>query len=159
MMRRVTIVIPTPEKTEDEIQWMRFDDAVKEIAKALTQSHEVAMALMCGLCATGDIRCASEKKFIDPDKEPMGTAARPLLVSMDDFNYWLSNNNLVSLSRDDEIRRKLRAGELPGDKTTWKQFGNEVRDRCRGWKKKGVPARGFGDKSIQRAVREIQDDI
>jgi hypothetical protein len=149
------------EPTGEETQWLHFDAAVAALARELTQPHAVALALMCGLCATGEIGCADEGgRCIDPDTEPMGNAARPLYISEGDFKYWLSENNLISSTRDDEIRRRLRAGEAPGKNTPWKEFCDGVRDRCRGWKKKGVPARRFGDKQIKRMVDAIrQEDI
>jgi hypothetical protein len=144
-----------------ETQWLSFNDAVAALARELTQSYAVAQALMCGLCATSEIQCASEGYvFIDPDTEPMGYAARPLYISKRDFGAWLHENNIVSSTRDDEIRRRLRAGERPGKNMPWKEFYIGVRDRCRGWKKKGIPAKGFGDKQIQRIVNAIrQEDI
>ena len=145
----------------EETQWLSFNDAVAALARELTQPHAVAEALMCGLCATNEIRCTDKGgRFIDPDTEPMGYAARPCHISETDFATWLHQNNLISSTRDDEIRRRLRASERPGQNTPWKEFCDGVRNRCRGWKKKGVPNRGFGDKQIQRIVNAIrQEDI
>jgi hypothetical protein len=159
--RKAALEILNRSPAGDETQWLYFDDAVAALARELTQPYAVAQALMCGLCATGEIRCASKGYvFIDPDIEPMGGAARPCHISKTDFGDWLHENNLISSTRDDEIRRRLRAGERPGQNTPWKEFCGGVRERCRGWKKKGVPTRGFGDKQIQRIVDAIrQEDI
>jgi hypothetical protein len=82
---------------------LAFDDAVTKIAGALGLPHEVAMALMCGLCATGQVTCANKEagkklRLIDPDKEPMGDAARPLFISAKDFDYWMRDHSRTSSS-------------------------------------------------------------
>jgi hypothetical protein len=136
-----------------------FDQAVEELVSALALPYGAALALLCGLCATEEVSCFTKDphwRQIDPDKEPMGNAARPLLVNEDDFRDWMRRHCQVSSSRDDEITRRLRANEVPGENISWKEFCDGVRDRCGGWIKKGKPNRGFSDKQIQRMVRELR---
>jgi hypothetical protein len=57
-------------------------------------------------------------------------------------------------SRTEAIAERLRQGEQPGVTVMWARFCDRVRDDCGGWddRKARRPKRGFGDKSIKRAV-------
>jgi hypothetical protein len=54
------------------------------------------------------------------------------------------------------ISRRLEANEQPGTNVPWKLFCDSVRADCDGWadSKQNKPKRGFGDKSIERIVRQ-----
>ena len=147
-----------PSAAKPETEWLKFDDAVKQIAKALALPHEVAEALMCGLCATGALRAASDKHIIDPDEEPMGDVAKLRRVSEADLGEWLRDHCHVAIPRDGEIKRMLRAGHVPGKTITWKEFCDRLRDRCGGWLKKGQPKRGFTDRHIRRRIDHFREE-
>jgi hypothetical protein len=55
------------------------------------------------------------------------------------------------------ITRRLAEGDRPGVTVQWKQFCDRVRDDLGGWadRKNGRPKRGYSQKSIQRAVTDL----
>jgi hypothetical protein len=53
-------------------------------------------------------------------------------------------------------QRVQPAGVCWQDWCITKQFCDDVRNACRGWKAKGKPALGFGDKQIQRIVKNLR---
>jgi hypothetical protein len=62
--------------------------------------------------------------------------------------------------RDNEIRRRIEAGNYPGASGTnvpWDRFNDEIRDACDGWvdRRKGLKSSGFSDKTIARAVSRL----
>jgi hypothetical protein len=55
-----------------------------------------------------------------------------------------------------EIRRRLANGDIPGSNVSWKLFCDEIRVACNGWAPNRKMVRGFSDKAIERAVKQIQ---
>jgi hypothetical protein len=53
------------------------------------------------------------------------------------------------------IEKLLAEGLNPPRNIKWKPFYKKVRDECNGWID-DRPALGFGDKQIQRVVKELR---
>jgi hypothetical protein len=53
------------------------------------------------------------------------------------------------------VTKRLDAGDQPGSTVRWTEFCDAVRDECDGWKdrKKGLPKRGYSNKTIERIVK------
>jgi hypothetical protein len=140
--------------------WLDFNAAYQEIMARLALPADAATALLYGLCVTGKVLCrTTEGVIIDPDETTMGNVVATLdAVSETDFRDWLRGVCNASSPRDDEIKRRFRAGEMPPDNIEWNPFCDGVRDNCNGWRGKGRGrARwGFGDKQIKRRVKELR---
>jgi hypothetical protein len=59
--------------------------------------------------------------------------------------------------REAVIAAMIAEGVIPPDTIEWKEFYKRVRDECNGWRGKGKPAWGFGDKQIKRIVGDLRD--
>jgi hypothetical protein len=66
--------------------------------------------------------------------------------------------NRVVLTRDEAIRRMLKVGVIPGKTIPWDLFCKRVCGDSDGWsdQKRREPKRGWGHKSIQRAVKQLK---
>src|SRR5262249_35925419 len=54
-----------------------------------------------------------------------------------------------------KIGKMIADGIVPGHNANWKAICKELRDKCNGWLGDGRPARGFGDRQIQRIFKEL----
>jgi hypothetical protein len=85
-----------------------------------------------------------------------------LAIRRADFDRWRSgrapcdDHDALALA----VKQQLNAGALPGKTVQWTTFCVAVRDDCNGWtdRAKGIPKRGYSDKTIQRIVREHKPD-
>lgn len=135
-------------------------DAASEIAEALKIDHKAAIMTLYGLCATGDVRWFDDSgEIVDEDTVTIAAfAAKPVFVVADDVRHWL-----VEWSPQPQPKRRgqviatlLAEGHNPPRNIKWKPFCDLVRDKCNGWLKPGKPTLGFGDKQIQRTVKELR---
>jgi hypothetical protein len=134
--------------------WVAFHNGVAEITDTMRIPNEAASMLLYGLCATGNVRCLNDQdEFIDPDECTLtdfnGEAA---FIAASDVQHFLAEWSSAPqpLLINVEIAKRLPR-RIP-----WKQFCNEIRDACNGWRAPGQPAWGFGDKQIQRSVKDLQ---
>jgi hypothetical protein len=135
-------------------QALGFDEAATVIAQALAIPHQAAGMLLYGLAATGNVRTLDDELDpIDEDKCTISELGGSIAyVSAEDIRRWLGDWSVVS---QPSHRETVIAAMLPRT-VPWKQFCNDVRNACRGWKAKGKPALGFGDKQIQRIVKNLR---
>lgn len=161
----------------DEPGWITFGTAADGIRKYFDCGWAEARVRLRNGLADGMI--ASKKAPYDPDQLPRelwtDVAHRDwrdrevdedgpdeegcrveVMVSEDDFRRWLNSQAQPSADsrRDAAIRKLLEAGPRP----PWKEFCNKVRNIADGCIN-GNPALGFSNKSIQRAVKEIESTI
>jgi hypothetical protein len=142
--------------------WLAFAEAIEQIKDGLKIHRDAAEMVLCGLCAVGDVRMQNaQQELIEPGTCGLGELREgvngPAIISGNDLHHHLAEwSALPPMSRDAEIKRRLREREKPG-----KKLYDGVRDACGGWIKTGgetKPARGFSDKQIQRACKALQDD-
>jgi hypothetical protein len=136
---------------------LSWRDAETEIVKALCITRETALMVLYGLCATANLRCfTAQRELIDTDHGPF--EGKIAFVAADDIRHWLLQSRRAPLARqrDIVIAELLASDQLPGDNIEWKVFGDLVRDECNGWRKRGKPAWGFGDKQIKRVVKTLR---
>jgi hypothetical protein len=110
------------------------NDAVREIKLAFGLADEPAAMMLRGLRAAG----------------------------IKDVGEWLLKQGTPQRgSMKAAVDEMLRKGLVPPTKISWKAFYNAVRDACPGgWinKAKGRKGFGFNDKTIWRAVRDVNLD-
>ena len=97
--------------------------------------------------------------------KPPWSALRSVLVSKSKFWNWVDHefqadeqDNAVVVAASclrNVVVQLLEEGKQPASTITWQKFCDVARDRCEGWKdpKERIAKRGFGDKSIQRIVK------
>jgi hypothetical protein len=113
-----------------------------------------------GRCATGDVRWVDDSgEIVDEDAVTIAAfSGKPAFIVADDLR-----SCLVSWSPDPQPKMReqviltlVAEGLNPPRNIKWKPFCDLVRDKCNGWSKPGKPAFGFGDKQIQRAVKDLR---
>jgi hypothetical protein len=114
--------------------------------------------MMLGLIATGHVRADATKKHVDHECTAAELQGKSKLIAVDDLRDLLREWSAApTAGRDRVISMKLRNGDIPGRNIEWKQFCDDVRDDCNGWRAKGKgPAWGFGDKQIKRIVNHLR---
>jgi hypothetical protein len=134
--------------------WIAFASATDEIKLALGVIDEVAAMILQGLCATGNVlACDAQQQVIDPEECTIATyEVRVYYVDADAVRHFLAEWSPAPQPAliDVEIAKRLPR-RIP-----WKQFCDQVRDACNGWRSPGEPAWGFGDKQIKRSVKDLQ---
>jgi hypothetical protein len=139
---------------------LSFVDAAAEIGLALNIKFEPAMMTLYGLCATGTVRCLNgQGEIIEEDEYTIANfSVKPAYVITDDVRSWLRDHSLdpQPQAREAVILKLFKEDWNPPRKGSWKEFCGLVRDRCNGWRAKGKPSLGFGDKQIQRIVKELR---
>jgi hypothetical protein len=136
-----------------------WQDAQTEIVKALGITRETALMVLYGLCATANLRCfTADRQIIDTDQGPLVIEGKIAFVEADDIRHWLLQSSQAPLTdqREIVIAELLASDQLPGENIEWKPFCDLVRDRCNGWRKRGKPTWGFGDKQIKRVVKTLR---
>jgi hypothetical protein len=145
-------------KAKRPSELLTIDDAAAEIADALNIRHEAAMMTLYGLCATGNVRCLNDQgEVIDEDECTIGDFnGKPKLVIASDVRNWLSewSQRPQPSRREAVITAMIAKGVNPPRNISWKEFCKRVRDECNGWVG-NRPALGFGDKQIQRIVKDL----
>jgi hypothetical protein len=148
------------------IEWLTFANAEQEIARALKIKREAALMTLFGLCAIGDVRVADANgEVIEEGEYMIGDIVeiRHLRVAAGDLHAWLADVSAAPQrsALKEAITRRVNAGEVPGDTITWARFCDLIRKDCNGYVRTGgkpQPSRGFGDKTIKRAVADLQDE-
>ena len=139
---------------------LTMDEAATEIAQALNLHSEAAAMTLYGLCATGNVRWLDGAgEVIDEDKCTIANFNhKPVLVMADDVRHWLTvwSKAPQPSRREAVIAAMIAEGQIPPRTINWKMFFKRVRDECNGWLPDGRPAQGFGDKQIQRIVKELR---
>jgi hypothetical protein len=143
--------------------FLTFLEAAEEIAQGLKVKHEAGAMTLYGLCATGNVRSFNaQEEFFDPDECTIANfEGNPTFVIASGVRHCLVewSPDALPSQRDAEIDKRLRAGVIPGRNVSWKQFGDDIRDACNGWIVTGgqrKPNRAFGDKQIQRIVKDLK---
>jgi len=139
-------------------KWIGITKAWVEVREAFGICTEAASVMLDGLVATGQVRALDEtKEFIDLDECTIAELeGKPRWVSASELRDWLREWSAApTADRDRVISEKLRSNQIPGRNVHWKKFCDDVRDKCNGWRAKGRPAWGFGDKQIQRHVKDL----
>jgi hypothetical protein len=137
-----------------------FDKGASEIAEALQIPYAAAEITLYGLCATGDVRWIDVSgAMVEEDELTVANfSGKPALIDIDDVRACL-----VEWSPDPQPKRRgqvistlLAEGRNPPRNIKWKPFCDLVRDKCNGWFEPGKPAPSFGDRQIQRAVKDLR---
>jgi hypothetical protein len=139
---------------------LSFSNAASEIADALNIKHEAATMMLYGLCATGEVRWWNAEGLIDEDECTVADFGnKPKRVSADDVRHCLGewSEGPQRSGRRAVISAMIAEGVVPPDTIEWTTFCKRVRDECNGWRAKGKPAWGFGDKQIRRIVTDLRD--
>jgi hypothetical protein len=136
------------------------EEAAKEIEEALRIPYEAAMTTLYGLCATGNIRWVDGTgEVVEEDQVTIAEfSGKVAYIVADDVRFQLVrwSPQPQQSQRDRVIVRLLAEGHNPPRSIKWKPFCDLVRNNCNGWLKAGAPAFGFGDKQIQRIVKELR---
>ena len=148
---------------EASYNWFDIYTAEHDLLKALGLPSEVARMTLFGLIAAGHVRARDDKSnMIDLDDCTIAELeGKPVFVAADQLRDWLRQHSPVPLSSDQRkavILGMFQGGEVPPRTISWKEFYDNVRDQCGGWQGKRAkrrPARGFGDKQIQRIANEL----
>jgi hypothetical protein len=138
--------------TPKPADWIRVAHGVDEIVNALSIPSAVAQITLIGLIATGNVRM----RDLDPEDCKLADVERAEFVSATDIAEWLREYAAPLKERDAVIAKLIRNGANPPRTHSWKDFSNDVRNQCDGWRAKGKPAWGFGDRQIQRAVKALK---
>jgi hypothetical protein len=137
-----------------------FHEAASEIAASLNITFEAATMTLYGLCATGNVHWVDDSGEVVEEHEltVANFSSKPAFVVADDVRSCLADwsPQPQRSQRDRVISGLLVEGHNPPRNIKWKPFCDLVRDKCNGWLKAGKPALGFGDKQIQRAVKELR---
>jgi hypothetical protein len=98
-------------------------------------------------------------------KPPWSSSLRRLYVNDADFWSWFDDAVGASDPKVQKLDPKLLSAirdqmkkEQPGRTIQWDGFCDVIRDNCDGWKdhKTRAPKRGFGDRTIKRAVKYLR---
>jgi hypothetical protein len=137
-----------------------FDKGANEIADTLKIDYNAAIMTLYGLCATGNVRWVDVSGAIVEEDEltVANFSGKPALIDIDDVRACLVNwsPDPQPKRREQVILTLVAEGLNPPRNIKWKPFCDLVRDKCNGWSKPGKPAFGFGDKQIQRAVKDLR---
>jgi hypothetical protein len=142
------------------MDWLAWGKAADEIAEALNLQWEPALTLLHGPCATNLVRWLDRQGEIVDEFEyvlaKFGTEAVAFVNTTD------LREQLAEWSRRPQpellkarIVKMIADGVVPGRTRKWKEIFRELRDSCNGWLGDGRPARGFGDRQIQRVFKEL----
>jgi len=141
-------------------EWITLNIAIGKVAEALRFHGDLAEAILFGLIASENLRAGNAKGELLNNAEVTISDLYPNLafVSHSDLQDWLREHSNLPLTRDRDnvIAELLTEGKVPARTIPWKDFDDEVRDRCNGWLGKGPkrrPARGFEHRTIQRSVK------
>jgi hypothetical protein len=154
-----------PRLTKANFEWISQGAAEDELAQAFNLPSEVVSMLLHGLVATGNVHALDRDngELIDIDECKIWELEGKIKsVSADELRFWLSRLSTVPQGpqgRDRLIAQKLGEGINPPRNKSWKEFYVLIRDGCGGWVVTGgkrKPARGFGDKQIQRVVNDLR---
>jgi hypothetical protein len=131
---------------------LTIDKAATEIADALNIKHEAATMMLYGLCATGHIRCLNNQGELI---EAIDIEGKPAFFRASDVRPFLTEWS----EGPQPSRREAVISAMIDERTiSWKKFCNDVRDACNArLDAKGRPPFGFGDKQIQRIVKDLRD--
>jgi hypothetical protein len=152
-------------RTKADFDWISQGAAEDELGQAFNLPSEVISMLLHGLVATGTVHALDRDngELIDIDECKIWELEGKIKsVSADELRFWLSRLSTVPQGpqgRDRLIARKLGEGINPPRNIRWKEFYVLVRNECGGWVGNGAkrrPALGFGDKQIQRAVKDLR---
>jgi hypothetical protein len=115
--------------------WVSFHNGVAEITDTMRIPNEAASMLLYGLCATGNVRCLNDQlDFIDPDECTLTEfSAAGAFIAVNDLRHFLAEWS--SAPQPSLINVEI-AKRLPR-RIPWKQFCNEIRDACNGWRGPG----------------------
>jgi hypothetical protein len=137
----------------NKLRCLSFKAAADEIAQALNINYDVALMTLFGLAATAKVRFLDDNgKVIEEDECTISQfEGRARYFVAEDVRHWIKELSSVpqTKQRDAEIKKRLPR------RVPWKQFYKEIRDACNGWLPDGRPALGFGDKQIQRRVKDL----
>jgi hypothetical protein len=153
-------------RVKADFEWISHVVAQDELAQAFTLPSAAAAILLDGLIATGNVRARDRnEEVIDLDECTIADLeGRAELVAANELRDWLREHSTLPQglqARNRMIAQKLEEGINPPRNIPWKKFCNDIRDGCGGWVITGgkrVPARGFSDKQIQRAVKDLRSN-
>jgi len=155
----VTAIIGRIKEEKKVSKTLAIARAATEIARALNIRHEAAMMTLYGLCATGSVRWAGDQGIIvdEDDCTIAEFSSKPKHVVAGDVRSFLTDWSADPLpsKREAAIRAMIAGGLNPPRNINWKTFCDRVRDECNGWLD-DRPALGFGDKQIQRIVKDLR---
>jgi hypothetical protein len=158
IVERLKAKVKQPSKADHD--WIKFAQAVTEVIEAFGLPGDAASVMLFGLIATGQVRALDKAgQFIDLDSCTIAELeGKPKSVSANELRGWLREWSAApTTDRARVIADKLRSGEIPGRNITWKEFCDDVRSKCNGWRDKGKPNWGFGDKQIKRICNHLMD--
>jgi hypothetical protein len=152
----VTAIVGRIKKSDPHNEPLTFSEAAIEIADALNIKHEAATMTLYGLCATGHIRCLNDRGELI---EAIDIEGKPAFFRASDVRHFLTewSEGPQPSRREAVISTMINEGVNPPRTISWKKFCNDVRDACNArLDAKGRPPFGFGDKQIQRIVKDLR---
>jgi hypothetical protein len=140
---------------------LTIDEAATEIANALKIKSEAATMTLYGLCATGNVRWLNDQgEVIEEDECTIGDfEGKPKSVIAIDVRSFLTDwsPDPQPSRREAVIGALIAEGVNPPRNISWKEFYKRVRDACNArLDAKGRAPLGFGDKQIQRIVKDLR---
>src|SRR5262245_2969195 len=103
-------------KSKADPDWISFNQAEDELAKAFGLSNDVASMTLFGLIATGLLPAAdTSRRLIDLDTTTIVELDhKPAFVSEGDLRHWLRDQSDVPTNKLDLVIKKfLRSGKAP----------------------------------------------
>jgi hypothetical protein len=153
---------PRRPRTKADFEWIGQSVAEDELVQAFALPSAVASMLLHGLVATGTVRVLdNDGNVIDLDECKIWEFEGKIKsVAANELRDWIGEHSSVPQGhRDRLIAQKLQEGINPPRNKSWKEFYILIRDGCGGWIGNGAkrkPAWGFGDKQIQRVVKDLK---
>jgi hypothetical protein len=157
----VTAIIGRIKEEKKPSKALTIHMAATEIARALNIRHEAAMMTLYGLCATGSVRWVGDQgEIVDEDECTIGDFwNKPKHVVASDVRSYLTDWSPDPLpsKRETVISAMIAEGLNPPRNINWKEFYKRVREACNArLDAKGRAPFGFGDKQIQRIVKDLR---
>jgi hypothetical protein len=140
-----------------EPDWITFEEAESEIAKAFALSAEAPMMMLFGLIAIGRVRAADHKQRVIDNSE-----RKPEFISEGDLRHWLRDQSDVPTNKLDLVISKLiKSGLAPwrGGNIRAKEFCDRVRDKLGGrWVGK-AGKQTVTDRHIRRRIKALRPEL
>jgi hypothetical protein len=157
----VTAIIGRIKEEKKASKTLIIHRAATEIARALNIRHEEAMMTLYGLCATGNVRwVGNQGEIVDEDECTIADfSSKPKYVVASDVRSFLTDWSPDPLpsKRETIISAMIAEGLNPPRNINWKEFYKRVREACNArLDAKGRAPFGFGDKQIQRIVKDLR---
>jgi hypothetical protein len=108
-------------------------------------------------CSLQDLDPGTDRYFVEGNIEPkwrrLSIPSSELIKQLPTTSgKTFASSMSLTEQRDREIASRLKTGARPGQNVAWKEFANDIRDKCQIARDRH--ARGFDQKTIERIVRK-----